>query len=174
MREYRSRKCQLVQNERRAKKSLARLINANFSAGGVILGLEYSQEWYERNIRELEYAQIKGDAAIDELRERAEHELRLCIRRVKRVCEKRKIPVRYIFVTSEQVDGEHEQQRIVHNVITDGVLQDIFISKWELGEIHIRNTEEAPRLADILLSQVKRVPDNKKYSPSRNLAYEKY
>ena len=170
MREYRSKKCQLVQNERRAKKSLARLINANFSAGGVILGLEYSQEWYERNTRELEYAGITGESAAEMINKRAEHELRLCIRRVKRACEKRKIPVRYIFVTSEQADGEREQQRIVHNVITDGVLQDIFISKWELGEVHIRNTEEVPRLADILLSQVRRVPDSRKYNPSRNFA----
>lgn len=148
-----------------ALRQLARLINANWPAGsgGVLLGLDYSPERWKR-IRER-----AGDDDPDVIREAAEHELRLCIRRVKRILG----DLRYIAVTSDMDGDTGEIVRVHHHLVIDASAVDAFRKSWDADSVHAEplnpRQEDYTPMAAYLIRQVRRIPDQKKYMPSRNL-----
>lgn len=166
------------QNEHAAEKQMARLINANFGPGDLLLGLDYSPEGMERLVRYLEKRGIDLDALeeierMDALRMAAEREMKLALRRVQRAMRQDGLELKYIAVTSD-MDGETgEPVRVHHHLVVPACAKAYFPDKWKkLGgvdwEVMSRQADYTP-IAEYLLRQVRRVPDAKKYMPSRNL-----
>lgn len=160
------------QNETSAVKNLARLLNANFHAGDLLLGLDYSKEGMKRVIARA--AESGVDRTSEEewteaLRQAAEHELRLVLRRVKREVG----AFRYIGVTSDMNGDTGELVRVHHHLIVPADVREAFMNKWKaLGGVEwsfIGDQDDYMPIAEYLMRQVRRVPDAKKYISSRNL-----
>lgn len=197
--QYKSDVRKQEQNFYSSERNLARLINANFRQGNVILGLDYSAEgigFIEQKamemIQETEKSAAEKRACVcacdnnigirdDEefmraVREAAEHELRLCFRRVKRVCEKKGIEFKCLAITSD-MDGETgEAVRVHHHLIVSREVAEIFREKWTWGGSFIetmRKQEDYTEIAHYFISQVRKIPDSKKYISTRNLVRPK-
>jgi hypothetical protein len=169
-----------VDNDRSAVRTAARLLNANFQAGDVLLGLDYTQEEVDKLVV---YAESRGWLChregvesemilLDGVRRAAEHALRCCIRRVKRDLEKSGVSLKYLAVTSD-MDGETgEIVRVHHHLVINREAKDAFLAKWTAGGVDwetLRDQDDYTPIAVYLMNQVRRVPDEKKYMPSRNL-----
>ena len=169
------------QNEYSALKALRRLIHANFKAGDLLLGLDYSDAGLER-IRK--WGRENGLAVDSEdesernnaLWEAAAHELEIALRRVNRRLKKRELELKGIYITSD-MDGETgEMVRVHHHLIVNAGVQDAFLDAWEkygLGGVSWtplwENQIDRTKLTEYLLNQVRRIPDAKKYRSTRNL-----
>ena len=165
------------QNEQSAEKSMARLLNANFCQGDLLLGLDYSEEGLERI---LSWAREQGmnvdgseEERMDAVRAAAEHELRLVLRRVKREMAKAGLVLRYVAVTSD-MDGDTGETVRVH--ITWWCRRRPGRPLWRSGPAWagldwspLSAQEDYTPIAAYLIRQVRRVPDAKKYVSSRNL-----
>lgn len=169
------------QNEYSAQKALARLINANFRAGDLFLGLDYSDKGLEKIKAwgRTHGLPIDSDSAEDSqnaIWEAAAHELDNALRRVKRKLDKRGIELKAIYCTSD-MDGETgEIVRVHHHLIVTAGVQDAFLAAWEqygLGSVSWTplwgNQIDRTRLAKYIIDQVRRIPDAKKYRSTRNL-----
>lgn len=169
------------QNEYSAIKRLAREIHANFKAGDLLLGLDYSDEGLEK-IKT--WARKKGLAVDSEdemegmnaLWEAASHAQDNALRRVKRHLQKQGIELKAIYCTSD-MDGETgEYVRVHHHLIVNAGVQEAFKKAWEeygLGGVdwtplHPQQEDRTP-LAEYIIRQVRRIPDAKKYRSTRNL-----
>lgn len=160
------------QNEASAVKNLARLLNANFHAGDLLLGLDYSDEGMKRVVARAEgmgVSRENEEAFTEAVRQAAEHELRLVFRRVKRDIG----AFEYIGVTPD-MDGETgEVVRVHHHIVVKAEAKESFLEKWkELGSVDwafMKAQEDYMPIAEYLMQQVRRVPDAKKYISSRNL-----
>ncbi len=168
------------QNEYSAQKRLARLINANFRQGDLLLGLDYSpagMDRLEEYIAEHPFdIDETGDAEADQMQQvryAADREMRLCLRRVKRELAKNGIALRYIAITSDMNGDTGEAVRVHHHLIVNEAARDAFVQKWaELGGVNwspLSGQKDYTPIAEYLLRQVRRVPDEKKYVTSRNL-----
>nr|WP_326185403.1 hypothetical protein [uncultured Oscillibacter sp.] len=166
------------QNEYSAVKQMARLINANYGPGDLLLGLDYSEEgmarllaWAESQGADLETA----DEAerMDFIRSAAEREMRLLLRRVKRELDKTGTALRYIAITSDMDGDTGESVRIHHHLVVPAEVRDAFVEKWQgMGGVDwelLSGQEDYTPIAEYLVKQVRRVPDAKKYVSSRNL-----
>ena len=165
-----------AQNEYSAEKALARLLNANFTEGDLLLGLDYSDE----GIARLEaWASSRGlpmeteEQQMDAMRAAADHELQLVIRRVKRELDKAGVSLRYVAVTSDMDGDTGETVRVHHHLVVDRAARDAFAEKWAgMGGVDWKplspQVDYTP-LASYLIRQVRRVPDKKKFVSSRNL-----
>lgn len=169
------------QNEYSSQKRLAREINANFKAGDLLLGLDYSDKGLERILAWGREHGLNVDAADPEEKrdavwEAAEHELDIALRRVKRRLEKQGIELKAIYCTSD-MDGEtQESVRVHHHLIVQAGVEDAFISAWEkygLGSVDYtplwENQIDRTPIAEYIIRQVRRIPDAKKYRSTRNL-----
>lgn len=166
------------QNEYSAVKQVARLINANYKPGDLLLGLDYSEEGVERL---LAWAESQGadlstedeEERMNFIREAAEHEMRLVLRRVKRELDKAGAALRYIAVTSDMDGDTGETVRIHHHLLVPAEARDAFVEKWKgMGGVDwspLSDQEDYTPIAEYLIRQVRRVPDAKKYVSSRNL-----
>lgn len=169
------------QNEYSALKALRRRIHANFKAGDLLLGLDYSKEGLERV---LAWGRKKGlpvdseneKERADAIWESASHELEIALRRVKRRLEKQGVELKAVYVTSDMNGKTGEMVRVHHHLIVNAGVRDAFLEAWEkygmggvswspLWERQIDRTE----LAEYLLRQVRRIPDAKKYRCTKNL-----
>lgn len=159
------------QNEHSAVKNAARIINANFGSGDILLGLDYNESGYLKLERYA--AEHPAEDDMESIRQAAEHELRLCLRRVKRELAKDGKELRCFAVTSDMDGKTGESVRVHHHLIISGDAKDAFLAKWaQLGGVdweHLRKQIDYTPLAEYLLRQVRRVPDAKKYMTSRNL-----
>ena len=169
------------QNEYSAQKALARILNANFQAGDLFLGLDYNDEGLER-IRQ--WGKKKGlpiDSGCEEERqqalwEAASHELDNALRRVKRKLEKQGLELKAVYCTSDMDADTGEIVRVHHHLIVNRGTQDAFLESWEkygLGRVSWsplweKQIDRTP-LAEYILRQVRRIPDAKKYRSTRNL-----
>ncbi|MBQ8830840.1 MAG: hypothetical protein IJ017_04530 [Oscillospiraceae bacterium] len=163
----------IKQNEASTVKRLARVINANFSHGDILLGLDYSPEGYERVCTR---AGVTSDAAEPESLEAiymaADHELTNALRRVKRELEKDNIELRYVAVTSDLNGKTGECVRVHHHLVINGEALFAFMAKWNLGNVEystLRRQADYTDIAVYLIKQVRYLPDAKKYKSSRNL-----
>ena len=165
------------QNEQSAEKSMARLLNANFCQGDLLLGLDYSEEGLERI---LSWAREQGlnvdgseEERMDAVRAAAEHELRLVLRRVKREMAKAGLVLRYVAVTSDMDGDTGETVRVHHHLVVPAEAREAFVEKWAgMGGVDwspLSAQEDYTPIAAYLIRQVRRVPDHKKYISSRNL-----
>ena len=168
------------QNEYSAQKQIARLINANFGEGDWLLGLDYSLEGMERleaYIAEHPFPVPEtGDEEADhmeQLRQAAEREMRLCLRRVKRELQKQAGALKYIAITSDMDGDTGEAVRVHHHLIVNREAREAFVQKWaELGGVDwspLSGQLDYTAIAEYFIRQVRRVPDAKKYISSRNL-----
>lgn len=153
---------QQQRNEASAEKRMARLVHANFGRGGKLIRLSYDAE----NLAAL------GGGNEDEVFRAAHHELRLWLRRARRACAAAGVELKYIALTSD-VDGKTgELVRVHHHVILSAEAAEIALAKWTAGQTHQEWLDGRPdktELVKYLLGQVRRLPDEKKYIPSRNL-----
>lgn len=166
------------QNEYSALKSMARLIHANFSEGGLLLGLDYSDAGLEKAMQWAREEGMDPDAQSEEginaRWEAAAHALDNAMRRVKYRLKKQGLELKAIYITSD-MDGESgEFVRVHHHLIINKEAREAFVDAWkELGHCAWSSLWEEQKdrtqLAEYLLRQVRRIPDAKKYRSTRNL-----
>lgn len=169
------------QNEYSAQKALARLINANFGAGDLLVGLDYSEEGMEKILawaRENGLPVDSEDEAqrMDAIWEAASHELDNALRRVKRRLKKQGMDLKAVYATSD-MDGETgEAVRVHHHLVVSAGTQEAFLGTWEkygMGSVDWsplwEEQEDRTPIAEYIIRQVRRIPDAKKYRSTRNL-----
>ncbi len=167
------------QNEHSAEKQLARLINDNFGPGDLLMGLDYSQEGMERllswaalQVENLD--QVDEQTRADIIWQAAEREVRLAIRRVKRELDKEGIVLKYIVITSDMDGDTGEAVRVHHHLIVPAGIQKKFVEKWKaMGSVDwepLSDQDDYTPIAAYFIRQVRRIPDAKKYTSSRNLS----
>lgn len=162
----------IQQNEASAVKRLARCINANFRHGDYLIGLDYSEEKLAKLEERAHEGAADEAAAMDALRKLGEQELRNCLRRVKRAMQADGKELRYVAVTSDMDGKTGETKRLHHHLILNQEALPYFREKWKAGGAYdscLRRMDDYTPLAEYLLAQVRRVPDEKKYMSSRNL-----
>jgi len=167
-----------LQNEYSAQKTLARRLNANFHQGDLLLGLDYSPEGMARLeawavSQGLDPHSKEEAERIEAIRQAAEHALRLVLRRVKSAMSKQGLALRYVAITSDMDGDTGESVRVHHHLVVSKEAKDAFVSKWEgWGGVDwspLSNQEDYTPVAEYFIRQVRRMPDAKKYIPSRNL-----
>lgn len=167
------------QNEHSAEKQLARLINDNFGPGDLLVGLDYSNEgmkrlliWASSQVEDLD--QVNEQTRADLIWAAAEREVRLALRRVKRELEKEGTELKYIVITSDMDGDTGEAVRVHHHLIVPAGVQKAFMEKWKaMGSVDwepLSNQDDYTPIAAYFIRQVRRIPDAKKYTSSRNLS----
>ena len=128
--------------------------------------------WASIRVGGLDQADEETRAEI--IREAAEREMRLALRRVKRELAKEGVALKYIAITSDMDGDTGEAVRIHHHLIVPAGVREIFAAKWaELGSVDwesMSNQQDYTPIAAYFIRQVRRVPDAKKYVSSRNLS----
>ena len=164
------------QNEYSSQKSLARLLNANFRAGDVLLGLDYSEQGLKKILASVTGTEEWNLADDEQKRElvykAAEHAMNLYLRRLKRELKKDGIELKAISTTSDMDGDTGELVRVHHHIVVNAEARDKLIEKWKLGGVDIEslsNQGDYTALAEYLLRQVRRRADAKKYTSTRNL-----
>lgn len=167
------------QNEYSAKKRLARLINANFTHGDILLGLDYSDASYkklERSARKAapDYDSLPEDDQLRCIREAAAQEMVNYLRRVKRALEKegRADELKYIAITSDMDGDTKETVRVHHHLIVPASCEHIIRMKWGHGGTYCKplsKQEDYMPIAEYLIAQVRGALNAKKFVSSRNL-----
>lgn len=167
------------QNEYSAKKRLARLINANFTHGDILLGLDYSDASYkklERSARKAapDYDSLPEDDQLRCIREAAAQEMVNYLRRVKRALEKegRADELNYIAITSDMDGDTKETVRVHHHLIVPASCEHIIRMKWGHGGTYCKplsKQEDYMPIAEYLIAQVRGTLNAKKFVSSRNL-----
>lgn len=167
------------QNEYSTKKRLARLINANFTHGDILLGLDYSDASYkklERSAREAapDYDSLPEEDQLRCIREAAAQEMANYLRRVKRALEKegRADELKYIAITSDMDGDTKETVRVHHHLIAPASCEHIVRMKWGHGGTYCKplsKQEDYMPIAEYLIAQVRGTLNAKKFVSSRNL-----
>ena len=167
------------QNEYSAKKRLARLINANFTHGDILLGLDYSDASYKKLERSARKAAPDYDSLPEEdqlrcIREAAAQEMVNYLRRVKRALEKegRADELKYIAITSDMDGDTKETVRVHHHLIVPASCEHIIRMKWGHGGTYCKplsKQEDYLPIAEYLIAQVRGTLNAKKFVSSRNL-----
>lgn len=164
------------QNEYSALKQCARLLNANFHEGDVLLGLDYSEQGMKRILAPLASTE-EWNLADDEQRrelvyQAAEHAMVLYLRRLKRELKKDGIELKAISTTSDMDGDTGELVRVHHHLVVNAEAKEKLVEKWKLGGVDIKplsNQGDYTAIAEYLLKQVRRRADAKKYTGTRNL-----
>ena len=189
----------LEKNETLAVRSAARVLNANFKQGDIFLGLDYSEEGLKKvrgekqetipqSLRDSSLCTrepLKGAETVEGTREayvdeyeryevylRAEHQMKLCLRRVKRECEKRGIELKYFAATSDVSSKTGEPVRVHHHLVINREALEVFEEKWKLGGVHhsvLDNNPDRTAIAEYIIKQVRKIKDARSYVTSRNL-----
>ena len=170
----------MAQNENSAVRRLARLLNEYFGPDCWLIGLDYGPEGYmrvEERARGLFEQRLRapGEEPVweDCMLDAADHEAGLCLRRVNRELKKRGLDnMRYVLITSDMDGKTGEAVRVHHHICVSAGAKDIIVGKWGLGGVDYEPMWDEPdhyALAEYLIEQVRRRPDAKKYTPSRNM-----
>lgn len=167
------------QNEYSTKKRLARLINANFTHGDILLGLDYSDASYKKLERSARKAAPDYDSLPEEdqlrcIREVAAQEMVNYLRRVKRALEKegRADELKYIAITSDMDGDTKETVRVHHHLIVPASCEHIIRMKWGHGGTYCKplsKQEDYMPIAEYLIAQARGTLNAKKFVSSRNL-----
>ena len=164
-------------NEHSAVKHLARILNANYGKGDILLGLDYSDEGLEQLISSIEGYELMEEAErLEAVRQAADHQAKLCLRRVKYAAGKKEpdVEIKSVLVTSDMDGKTGECVRIHHHLVVSSAALKYFEEKWTLGGVEYEvfgRQKDYWRVAEYLLDQVRKIPDAKKYTPSRNLVH---
>lgn len=166
-----------LSNEYSAVKTVARLLNANFGKGDYLIGLDYSGEGYQKLTNSIEgYREMEEAERMEAIRLAAEHEMQLCFRRVNYALGKDETDLLYLGITSDMDGDTGEAVRVHHHIVINRAALPAFRQKWKLGGVEYRELggqKDYMPIAEYLMKQVRRVPDAKKYRPSRNLVRPK-
>lgn len=158
------------QNEASAIKMVARLINANFKPGDLFVSLTYSPSGYSKLVADM--PKLSEEESREEIYNRANHQMQLFFRRLKRAADKTDLELKYLGVTAD-MDPKHDRAvRVHHHIILPAGAGEIIKTKWTLGSAHIlslKTQDDYLPLAEYMLRQVRHIPERKKYTPSRNL-----
>jgi hypothetical protein len=109
---------------------------------------------------------------MDALRDVAHHQAKLFLRRMQRDFKASGIELKSILVTSDLDGDTGEVVRVHHHIIMPRAAFELCEKKWQFGFVDyqiLRDQDDYTPLAVYLLRQVRRQPDAKKYTPSRNL-----
>lgn len=163
----------VMQNEASAIKRMARLLNANFSAGDCLLTLSYTDQGMERVIGRTGGVVEDPEQYKESLKQAASKELTNCLRRVKYALDKQGVENIYIGITAD-IDGKTgEEVRVHHHVIVKAGTEDAFIKAWQKhGHVHVEHLskqEDYLPIAVYLCRQVRHQEDAKMYTRSRNM-----
>lgn len=157
-------------NDKSAARHLARTINANYQPGDIWATLTYSPERYERLMQ-----CIREDGKEPELnviQEYAEHDRDKCVRRIKRDLAKKGIELKYVAATADIDGSTGEYVRIHHHLVLPKDAYDILLKHWSKTEVDLKplkNQDDYTPVAEYIIKQVRRQPDKKKYTVSRNM-----
>ena len=171
------------QNAYSAQKTLARLLNANFTQGDLLVGLDYSGEGYEKM---LDWGRKHGlpvdseEAAeqMDAVWEAADHAMELCLRRVKRKLKAKGIELKAVYITSDMDGSTGEAVRVHHHLVVNKEAGKAFVEAWQeygMGGVDWEELwkkskqQDRTPIAEYFIRQVRRIPDAKKYRSTRNL-----
>lgn len=160
---------QQQRNEANAERRLARLLNEYFSPGDLLVRLSYSDAGLERTLAGIDR---EAEGAEDAAYQATQHQARLWRDRAARACKAAGVPLRYVIVTSDMDGKTGEAVRLHHHVVINREAVEIALGKWSLGETNrkrLYDQVDYTGLAEYLLEQVRRMPDEKKYIPSRNM-----
>lgn len=161
----------LTQNESETVRRLARLINENFTGGDVFDALTYSDEHLIRITAGMPEG-LEEDDAREWVKDQAEHEAELYLRRCRYACQKAGIEFKFILITSDMDGDSKEHVRVHHHIIANAEVREIIREQWHNGGIEkgiVFYEKDHTGLAVYLMDQVQHVPDAKKYKRSRNL-----
>ena len=168
-------------NEYSSQKALARLINNNFEAGDLLMGLDYSEEGMQKILGTAAKKGILTDG-MDEAQKRdaiymaAENALENCLRRARNRLKKQGIELKAIYCTSDMDGQTGEAVRVHHHLIVPAEQLEAFISAWEKsGWGHVDYTglwedqQDRTAIAEYWMRQVRRIPNIKKYRHTQNV-----
>ena len=161
------------ENERDCVKRLARAINCNFAHGDLWLTPKYDEAGMER--LEAWAGEHREEAASweDAMMDAAEREGRNYLRRLIRALRKAGVrDVKYILSTADRDGTSGEAVRIHHHLILPRVGFELAARLWTMGTVDyqiLRAQDDYTPLAEYICRQVRRRPDAKKYTCSRNL-----
>ena len=167
----------IQQNEASTIKQSARLINANYTHEDYLIGLDYSEEAYNRLLKKIESRGIDLSTLTEIefsilIREAADKELDNYIRRCKNAAPKGTV-FKYYSVTSDMDGKTGETVRVHHHVVISKNMLEICLRKWnnadKVDSEYVWDEPDHLALADYLIKQVRYVKDEKKYKASRNL-----
>lgn len=162
----------LDDNEKDAVKRLARLFNCNCAYGDLLLTPKYDGEGYARLEKWARENLRDGESWEDAVVRAAEREGSLYLDRVRRELKKQGVECWYILLTSD-MDGETgELVRPHHHLVIPRVSFEAAAKLWTLGTVDyqiLKDQEDYTALAVYLCKQVRRRPDAKKWTCSRNL-----
>ncbi len=160
------------QNEASAVKNLSRAINCNFNPDSLFVTLTYDVAGMGKILSNLPLLE-SDDERREEIWTRANHQMTLFLRRVKRECDKQGIELKYAGTTSDYNHKRDKSVRVHHHLIMSAAALEIIKKKWPYGNVHafkLGVQEDYRYYAEYMLKQVRWAPDRKKYTPSRNLA----
>lgn len=166
-----------AQNEYSAIKNLTRVLNLNFCGGDLLVGLDYDDEGMRKLIAQAsdgvgDFAMLDETEKMQMIFDAAKHEASLFLRRVKRELRKNGQDLYAVSVTSD-MDGETgETVRVHHHIVCNAEAEAYISAKWSLGgtdKVKLKNQNDYKKLAEYLIRQVRRIPDDKKYVCTKNL-----
>lgn len=160
------------ENERDCVKRLARAINANFSHGDLLLTAKYDDDGFADVVRRATADRKEGQSIEDAVLAAAEHDCQLYMRRLRRALGKRGEELRSITSTSDMDGKTGEFVRPHHHIILPRMTFEEAAKLWHMGSVEyqiLRDQDDYTPLAVYICKQVRRRPDAKKYSCSRNL-----
>lgn len=162
------------QNETQTIRAAARLLNENFFAGDILLGLDYSDKGLERLSGKVEgFELLSEEERMEKVYESAEHEMKLFLRRVKRECDGLGIELRYAVAVTSDMDGKTgEYVRVHHHIVINREALDAALKKWTLGGVNYSPLSaqlDYTPIAEYLIKQTRKIKDAKRFVSSRNL-----
>ncbi len=169
------------QNAYSAQKTLARILNANFQAGDLLMGLDISAKGMEKALGWGRRNGVSVDSTdetvrMDAVREAASHELDCCLRRVKGRLKKQGQELKAAYITSDMDGQTGEAVRVHFHLVVNAGTEWAFLEAWEktgYGRVSWtalwEGQDDRTPIAEYLIRQVRRIPDAKKYRSTRNL-----
>jgi len=169
------------QNEHSAVKNLARGINANFRAGDLLLGLDYSDEGHARILKWGREHGLPVDSENEEEKRdaiwaSASHELEIALRRVVRRLKKQGIELKAYYCTSDMDGKTKKQVRVHHHLVVNSETRQAFVDAWQkygLGGVEWEalwdNQIDRTPIEKDIIDQANRIPDAKKYRHTKNI-----
>lgn len=160
------------ENERDAIKRLARILNANYIHGDLLLSVKYDDEGYADLIQRGLAHQQEGESVEDAVLRAAEADASLYLRRLRRVLDKEGVELRAVVSTSDMDGDTGEMVRPHHHIVLPRVSFEAAAKAWHMGSVEyqiLRDQEDYTPLAAYICRQVRRRPDAKKWRTTRNM-----
>ena len=159
-----------MQNDMSAVRTLTRTIDCNFKHGDFWITLKYDDGKYQKLLSKLEAAGM--ELTPDNIRLEAIHERDLFLRRVKRNMTEKGLDLQYVSVTSD-IDGDTGNAvRVHHHILVNKEAFEFIFKHWRKDILRydpLRDQDSYAALAEYLIRQVRRQPEKKKYTTSKNL-----